>query len=144
MHNEALQTIDTVLSAIVEEPPRNDPPVSPAEGSSYIVGPAPTGAWAGKAGQVATMSVAGWRFIGPTDGLSVLIRTNRLRAEYFGGSWEIGVARAATMEIGGEQVVGPQAAAITAPTGGPTIDAEARATIGEILAALRGHGLIAT
>jgi hypothetical protein len=144
VHNEALQTIDAVVSATVEEPPRNDPPVSPAEGSSYIVGAAPTGAWAGKAGQVATMSGAGWRFVEPVEGLSALVRTSRLRAQYVGGSWEIGVARAAVIEIGGEQVVGTQSAAIAAPTGGPTIDAEARATINEILAALRGHGLIAT
>ena len=44
VHNEALQTLDTVACAIVEEPERNDPPASPTEGSSYIIGAAPTGA----------------------------------------------------------------------------------------------------
>ena len=69
MHNEALQILDTVACAIVEEPARNDPPASPAAGSGYIIGGAPTEAWAGKAGQLATMSESGWRFLQPVDGL---------------------------------------------------------------------------
>ena len=139
----ALQILDATLSAIVEEPPRNNPPASASEGLSYIVGGAPTGAWAGKAGQVATMSAGGWRFLAPVDGLSALVRSNRLRAEYFGGSWEIGVARAARVEIGGEQLLSSQAAAIASPGGGATVDTEARAAISQILSMLRGHGLIA-
>jgi hypothetical protein len=143
VHNEALQILDAALAAIVEEPPRNDPPASPSEGSSYIVGAAPTGDWSGKGGQVATMSAGGWRYLAPVDGLSALVRSNRLRAEYFGGSWEIGIARAASVEIGGQQLLSSQAEAITSPSGGATVDAEARAAIDQMLAMLRGHGLIA-
>jgi hypothetical protein len=43
-----------------------------------------------------------------------------------------------------EQVVGNRQAAISAPSGGSTVDAEARTAIGSILAALRTHGLIAS
>ena len=143
MHNEALQILDAATSAVVEEPPRNDPPASASEGTSYIVGAAPTGLWSGKAGQMATMSAGGWRFLAPVDGLSALVRSNRLRAEYFAGAWEIGVARAASVEIGGLQVLAPRASAIAAPSGGATVDAEARAAIDQMLAMLRGHGLIA-
>jgi len=117
--------------------------VSASEGLSYIVGAAPTGAWTGKAGQVATMSAGGWRYLAPADGLSALVRSNRLRAEYFAGTWEIGVARAARVEIGGEQVLASQASPIASPSGGATVDAEARAVIDQLLAMLRGHGLIA-
>ena len=46
--------------------------------------------------------------------------------------------------IDGNQVVGGQAAAIANPAGGTTIDLESRATLNQILDALRGHGLIAT
>jgi HK97 family phage major capsid protein len=52
--------------------------------------------------------------------------------------------RADRLLVGGQQVVGARGAAIPAPTGGSTIDAEARSAIGNILAALRNHGLIAT
>ena len=90
------------------------------------------------------MSESGWRFVLPVDGLSVLIRTSRLRAEYFAGSWEIGITRASSVEIGGEQVLSSQAVAIASPSGGTTIDTEARAAIGQMLAALRSHGLIAS
>jgi hypothetical protein len=144
VHNEALQILDAVACAIIEEPARNDPPETPAVGSSFIIGAAPTGSWAGKAGQLATMSEGGWRYLVPVDGLSVLIRTSQLRADYFAGSWEIGVTRASSVEIGGEQVLSSQAAAIASPSGGATIDAEARAAIDQVLAALRGHGLIAS
>jgi len=46
--------------------------------------------------------------------------------------------------IDGEQVVGTRAAAIAGPTGGATIDAEARAAVSQILEGLRQHGLIAS
>lgn len=56
-------------------------------------------------------------------------------------------------KIGGDELVvapggkitkdGVQAAAITAPTGGTTADAEARAAIVSIIAALKGVGITA-
>jgi hypothetical protein len=46
--------------------------------------------------------------------------------------------------VDGQQVVGSRASAISQPSGGSTIDSEARATIGQILTALRTHGLIET
>lgn len=50
--------------------------------------------------------------------------------------------RAAVVAL--QAVVGPQEAAIADPTGGATVDAEARAAVVSILDALRNHGLIAT
>lgn len=93
----------------------------------------------------AELAVAGGGegFARSVDGLAALVRSNRLRAEYGGGSWEVGVARAARVEIGGTQVLGAQAPAIASPSGGTTVDAESRAAIGQLLTMLRGHGLIA-
>jgi hypothetical protein len=56
----------------------------------------------------------------------------------------MGVVRGSSLVLGGVQVVGSRGAAITAPSGGTTIDSQARSTIGQILAALRQHGLIET
>ena len=44
--------------------------------------------------------------------------------------------------VAGTKVVGAQSAAIAPPVGGTVVDAQARAAIGSILAAMRGHGLI--
>ncbi len=45
--------------------------------------------------------------------------------------------------IGGAKVVGDRLAPIAGPVGGSAVDAEARAAVGQILVALRTHGLIA-
>ncbi len=139
----ALQILDCLTATCVEEPPRNDPPATPSDGASYIIGAAPTGIWAGKAGEVATMTAGGWRYIAPVAGMSAFVRTNGQHAEY-DGSWDIGLIRAARVEIDGELVLSTQSAAIASPSGGATVDGEARAQINQVLSALRHHGLIAT
>lgn len=143
-HNEALQALDTIVAAAVEEGPRNDPPSPAANGSCYIVGSAPTGAWSGRAGNLAAYSSAGWRFVAPTEGLRAWVKSLAVFALYRVGSWEIGTVRGSALNIGGQQVVAARAAAIANPTGGTTIDLPARDAILAILAALRGHGLIAS
>lgn len=47
------------------------------------------------------------------------------------------------ISINSQQVVGPRLAAITAPAGGSTVDAEARTAIGTIISRLQSHGLTA-
>ena len=138
----ALQVIDVVVSAAVEGLPLAAPPVSPAVGSSYIVGASPTGAWAGQADTIAAFTSGGWRFVAPIDGLSALVRSSGGTAVYRDGAWEIGKLRGSEVRVDGVKVVGPQQAAIPAPAGGGTTDVEARTAIGAILAALRSHGLI--
>jgi len=144
LHNEALLIVDMLVGGVVEEPPRNAPPTSPAAGQAWIVGMSPSGAWAGKAGQMAGYTAGGWRFVIPTDGLTLLVKSTGTFAIRRGSDWDLGEVRAAKIVVGGQQVVGAQAAAIPAPTGGATVDAEARSAIAAILAALRGHGLITT
>ena len=73
-----------------------------------------------------------------------LVKSTATVAAFLGGSWELGVVRGSQLLIGGQQVVGPRRPAIAGPSGGTIIDGEARAAIGEILSAMRQHGLIAT
>jgi len=129
VHNEALLIADILLCGAVEEPPRNAPPSSPTAGQAYIVGTSPSGAWAGKAGHVAGHTAGGWRLVAPAAGMTLLVKSTGTFATYRAGAWEIG----------------PQAAAaILNPSGGSTVDTEARTAIAAMLAALRSHGLIAT
>lgn len=54
------------------------------------------------------------------------------------------VNTAANYEVAGTKVVGSQGAAVADPSGGITVDSEARTAISALLAELRTHGLIAT
>ncbi len=134
--------LDAVVAAAVEGLPQAAPPASPAVGSCYIVGSSPTGSWAGQAGKLAAYTSGGWRFITPCDGLNAILRTSGSTAVYRSGSWEIGKLRGSEVIVDGIKVVGARGAAIADPAGGTTADAEARAAIGQILAAMREHGLI--
>ena len=126
-HNEALQALDAVVAACVEEPARNDPPANPAAGACYIVGSAPTGAWSAQPNAIASFSGSGWRFVAAVDGLSAYVRSTGVDARFRGGAWEYGAACGA---------------AILSPTGGTVIDSQGRTAIGQILAVLRDHRLI--
>ena len=143
-HNEALQVLDAVVSAAVEGLPSTTPPASPAIGSCYIVGTSPTGAWSGQAHKLAAFTGGGWRFVAPVEGLGAVVRSNGSAAVYRNVAWEIGKLRGSEVAVDGLKVVGAREAAIAAPAGGSTVDAEARTAIGAILAAMRGHGLIET
>lgn len=79
----------------------------------------------------------------PVEGMSVYVKPAGYDARYRNGAWELGVLRGASLMIGGVQVVGSRVASIPAPTGGATVDAQARTTLNQILAALVQHGLIA-
>lgn len=139
-HNEALQLLDVLVAAAVEGLPLATPPI----GNCYIVAGSPTGDWVGHAQQLAAFTSGGWRFIAPRDGMTAQVRSNGSNAVYRDGTWEVGTLRGSVLNLDGLKVGGPQGAAIAAPAGGTTADLEARTAIGEILAAMREHGLIET
>lgn len=60
--NESLLTVDALLQLAVVSVGGNTPPGSPANGARYVVGTAPTGAWAGRANQVARWLDGTWQF----------------------------------------------------------------------------------
>lgn len=142
-HNEAIQLLDTIVAACVEELPVSAPPSNPALGACYIVGPAPSGAWAGKSGCLACFTNGGWRFLPPRAGMSALIRPTGLTATYRTDAWDVGTNICTKVMVDGKQVVGAQAGAVNAPTGGTTVDVQCREAVALALSALRQHGLIA-
>jgi hypothetical protein len=121
---------------------QEDPPGAPPPGASFVVGDAPTGAWASHARAVAAWTSGGWRFQAPVEGMALRLRGSGEIACFRGGAWEVGVMRGSSVVIDGVRVIGPRQSAIAQPSGGTIIDAEARAAIGAMLAALESHGLI--
>lgn len=142
-HNEALAAIDLALQASVVAVGLDQPPAAPAPGQCWIVGTAPAGDWSGQASALAGWTAGGWRFVAAVEGMAVWDRATGSVARRVGGLWLSGIVTGMRFVVGGVQVVGSRAAAIGAPAGGTTVDAEARATVTAILTALRGHGLIA-
>lgn len=143
-HNEALALLDLAVQPAVTAFGIDVPPVAPLAGQSWIVGTAPTGAWAGRARALAGWTAGGWRFVDPVEGMTAWIPQSRGVARFSGGAWALGAIEGSTLVLDNAVVVRAQRAAIADVSGGQTIDAEARAVIAAILAALRGHGLIAT
>jgi|SRR5947209_7511102 len=76
------------------------------------------------------------------EGMSANVKTGGVWANYRSGAWEIATVRGSALMVGGEQVVSSRLPAIGSPSGGTSVDPEARTTIDQILEALREHGLI--
>lgn len=142
-HNEALRRVDIALAAAVETVGANAPPGSPVDGQCFIVGNAPTGAWAGQAKAIAGYAAGGWRFVGPVAGMHALDKTSGHTAIYDGAAWGVGTIKGAKLELAGSQVVGERGAAVANPSGGTVVDVEAREAIVAMLDRMRSHGLIA-
>ena len=69
----------------------NTPPGSPSDGDLYIIGAAPTGAWAGQGGKVTRWSSVAnaWEFYAPKNGWMIQANSARETYRYTGGAWEI-------------------------------------------------------
>lgn len=141
--NEALTRLDIAVQASVLAGGVDQPPVAPVAGQSWIVGASPTGDWSGRADAIAGWTEGGWRFVAPTEGMIAWVEADGVAWRYTEGGWRAGDLAGNRVSIAGVQVVGAQAAAITAPEGGAVVDVEARSAVSAILAALRAHGLIA-
>lgn len=98
-HNEALLLIQATMKGVLDRGV-NTPAVGPTTGDSYILGAAPTGAWAGRANCIAIYSGTAWDFIpGETsagtpitmgarqEGLSVWVSDENTRYTWNGSSW---------------------------------------------------------
>lgn len=120
--NQALAMIDGILRFAVEET-ASSPPPSPAEGTCYRIAEAAEGEWAGKDNFLALRLAGVWHYVQPADGMQVFDRQTRQFILY-DGIW-----------------VDPTLPAD--PTGGSVIDIEARASIAQLLLALRNAGIFA-
>jgi hypothetical protein len=120
--NEAHALADALLHPAIEGE-ADAPPATPAAGECWLIGAAPTGAWAGHGGELASYQAGGWIFASPRDGMRLLDRSTGQDIRYRNG-WQ----RPATP---------------VTPNGGATVDAEARSAIAGLMAALIAGGLLA-
>lgn len=107
--NDALIALDAVTDICLKGQFVNTPPSSPADGDTYLLGAAPTGAWNGRAFKIAYCLDGGWRFVTPFNGLRVFASTNATLI-YLNGTWldgaallnatEASLASAATCDLG--------------------------------------------
>lgn len=125
-HNEALALIDIAVQASVEAVGVDAPPVSPAAGACWIVGATPVGAWAEHAGAIAGWTEGGWRFVAPRVGMAAWSRADATTARFAEARWRL-----------------DRSAPVPAPAGGATVDAECRAAVAAMLAAMRDRGWLA-
>lgn len=68
------------------------PPGSPTISDAYIVATSPTGAWAGKAGQIAIYNGTGWYFFPPKSGWKVYVVDEAIPYLYNGSAWTSTIA----------------------------------------------------
>jgi len=120
--NESLSLVDALLHPVVEGI-ANTPPASPTDGTTWIIGTSPGGAWSGLAGKLVCRQSGQWLFLSPTEGMRVYDRTAGQDLRQISGNWI-----AATVP--------------TAPSGGTTVDSQARDAIANMLQCLRDAGIV--
>ncbi|WP_448658895.1 DUF2793 domain-containing protein [Sphingomonas sp. CJ99] len=140
-HNEALARIDLLLCGAVADS-ASVPPDMPEPGDAWIVAAPATDAWAGRETEVACWTIGGWRFVEPQEGMTLWYRAADQMARFDGTVWRIGEWRGFVADAAGRRVTGERQAAIDAPTGGFTVDSEARTAVSQVLSAMQAHGLI--
>jgi hypothetical protein len=89
-HNEALLVVDALLNCAVLDKDLAAPPGAPSDGQRWIVGPAPTGAWAGKEGQIAAWQDGVWRFYPPRAGFLAFVVDEPGLYYHDGAAWQPG------------------------------------------------------
>jgi hypothetical protein len=65
----------------------NAPPAAPAEGARYIVGPAPIGAWTGRAGLLAAWREGAWSYHPPKAGFLAFVVDESALLLFDGATW---------------------------------------------------------
>mgnify|MGYP005852816935 CR=1 FL=1 len=116
--NEAHALADALLHAACEGEAAA-PPAEPAEGEAWLVATGASGDWEGEDGKLGT-----WLFVQPNDGMRLFDRAAGQVLLYRGG-WQ-------------------RPAAPAEPDGGATVDAEARAAIAGLVAALVQAGVFSS
>lgn len=127
-HNDALLALDRLVALVVASRSTAPPPPSPATGECHIVPAMGMAAWGHPAGTLMHWQGSGWLAQAPRDGQMALIADEAVLLVY-ADSWQLLRRVAASV-------------APALPSGGATVDSEARTAFALLLAALEHQGLL--
>ncbi|MBS7668212.1 DUF2793 domain-containing protein [Croceicoccus gelatinilyticus] len=119
--NEAHVIMDAMLHPLVEGV-SDQPPVSPANGECWIVAPGATASFDNRDHQIACFNEGQWIFCQPVEGMRVFDKALGANRFYRDG-WNANTV-------------------ISKPSGGTTVDAEARSAIDGLIDALQRSGIV--
>ena len=120
--NEAIVRLDCLVHPVVLGEASSQP-ANPQDGDAWIVGTAASGIFTGHDDAVACYASGAWHFLEASPGM-VVFDANLAIFRRFDAGWQ-------------------QPASISDPSGGTSVDNEARVAIGEICQLLREAGLLA-
>lgn len=119
--NEITARLDALLHCAIEAE-QAAPPTTPEDGQSWLIAAVASGDWSGKSGQIAMRQSGNWLYTLPRDGMRVFNRATDQEV-LFNAGWQA-------------------ASRPAAPSGGTTVDTEARTAIAAIIASLTTAGII--
>ncbi|MBU6167356.1 MAG: DUF2793 domain-containing protein [Alphaproteobacteria bacterium] len=140
-HNEALFRLEQLVALAVVSRSTVAPPAAPLPGDCHIVPAAGAAAWGSAAGNLMIWQGNGWQAVAPVAGQIALVRDEAIMLVHDGG-WQAGWP-VAGLRIGGRSLLQAAPASIAPPTGGSSVDAEARTALSALIAALQAQGLLA-
>ena len=98
-YNEAMEILDHLVQTSVTSE-TDTPAVGPLVGASYLVGPNPTGVWAGRAGRVVVFDGTDWDYIDPPTGMIIFDAGAATFKRWTGAAWVAMIATAAESVTG--------------------------------------------
>lgn len=87
-HNEALQVLDGLVQAALEETGATTPPFEPIDGTLFALGASPTDDWSDQGGKLALRAGGGWIFIDPEQGWQAFDKAAGAFKFYDGSIWK--------------------------------------------------------
>lgn len=141
-HNEAVLALDRMVALAVVSRTQMSPPVAAAAGEIQIVPPGGESDWGQPAGSLMQWQGAGWQVQAPRDGQLALLQDEAVLLVHNQG-WQA-LFPVSGLLIGGRSVLAATPVSVAPPTGGTTVDMEARAVLSALLSTLVQQGILAT
>jgi hypothetical protein len=139
-----LQMIDVLVQCAVISKTLSAPPGSPTNGDRYIVGPSPSGAWAGQAGKITVWTTDDpafpsgfWQYYTPNAGWLVYNVADTTFYSYSGSAW------AALAAGGSSTLAGDTDVVISSPANNDVLTYETSSTKWKNKPATGGSGTLA-